>query len=728
MPRPGGQAGRVPDPMSRSGATLPHVLRRGGDEQAGDRADGGGPVKPTAGAGSLADRLSPGARRLAEVSAVLGPAFSVDDLAEVLGTRIGQLLPDLRELTDSGLLTADDRGLVFTSEPARRACHRAIAEPIRLALHREIGALLLARGEAPLAAAEHLAAGATPGDRTEIEALDRANGRLAAVSPGLAADTALLAVELTDREDAGRFARVVVAVDSLVAAQRIDEAAELARSVLLADDVPPLDRARLLLALASIQLMDGHVARAITQAHDVVDQAGLPDDVYAEAEVTKLTALVMLGRLAEARQQAEAILGGVNRPQCDTTLAGALTILALVAWTDGRPTDALALLNRAVQRADTSRRESRRLHPRLGAAFILATMGEFEASERLVSDAYDEIEATADGVWAAGPAVVRSFLNLAAGRLDAAVADARRGLRLGERGSGFFVPAGEWVLACVALHRGDLRAAAAHVSRYRGELAMSSGWLSPGAYLWVEARLADARGDRELAATILQQVFDRIHDHRRLLVDEPAAAAWLVRAALAVGDRPRAEAVVLCADQLAATNPTVTQLAAVAMHVKALLTCDPDALARAAGGYRHPWARASAHEDAGVVLGAAGERDVAQAQLETALACYRTAGAVRDADRMRARIDGLATWPRRRRHGLRPGVGWASLTDTERRVALVIADGRTNAESATVLGLSRHTVDFHLRQIFRKLGIRSRVELTRIVIENHVARSSRELA
>ena len=55
--------------------------------------------------------------------------------------------------------------------------------------------------------------------------------------------------------------------------------------------------------------------------------------------------------------------------------------------------------------------------------------------------------------------------------------------------------------------------------------------------------------------------------------------------------------------------------------------------------------------------------------------------------------------------------GWASLTDAEMRVALSVAEGRTNMEAADMLHLSRHTVDFHLRHIFRKLNLDSRVEL-----------------
>lgn len=61
--------------------------------------------------------------------------------------------------------------------------------------------------------------------------------------------------------------------------------------------------------------------------------------------------------------------------------------------------------------------------------------------------------------------------------------------------------------------------------------------------------------------------------------------------------------------------------------------------------------------------------------------------------------------------------GWASLTDTEREVANLVAEGLTNREVAGKLFLSRHTVDFHLRQIFRKLDVASRVGVVHVVLE-----------
>ena len=60
-----------------------------------------------------------------------------------------------------------------------------------------------------------------------------------------------------------------------------------------------------------------------------------------------------------------------------------------------------------------------------------------------------------------------------------------------------------------------------------------------------------------------------------------------------------------------------------------------------------------------------------------------------------------------------------SLTESELKIAHLVAGGATNREVAQRLFLSPHTVNSHLRNVFAKLGIRSRTELSRFINEHH---------
>ena len=96
---------------------------------------------------------------------------------------------------------------------------------------------------------------------------------------------------------------------------------------------------------------------------------------------------------------------------------------------------------------------------------------------------------------------------------------------------------------------------------------------------------------------------------------------------------------------------------------------------------------------------------------EEALDRYERAGADAWSARMRARLRalGVRRGPRGPRH--RPADGWESLTATERAVSLLVAEGLTNGAVARRLYMSPHTVNTHLRHVFAKLGVSSRMEL-----------------
>lgn len=65
------------------------------------------------------------------------------------------------------------------------------------------------------------------------------------------------------------------------------------------------------------------------------------------------------------------------------------------------------------------------------------------------------------------------------------------------------------------------------------------------------------------------------------------------------------------------------------------------------------------------------------------------------------------------RTGTAPGL--SGLTPQQLRIARWVAEGATNREVALALSVSTRTVDYHLRKAFAALGVRSRVELARLV-------------
>jgi DNA-binding CsgD family transcriptional regulator len=125
-----------------------------------------------------------------------------------------------------------------------------------------------------------------------------------------------------------------------------------------------------------------------------------------------------------------------------------------------------------------------------------------------------------------------------------------------------------------------------------------------------------------------------------------------------------------------------------------------------------PLESASAMEDLGGTL-VAGDRDAGVDVLGRALAVYTQIGAAWDARRVRSKLRDLGV--RRRIAAVEADTdGWAAMTASELAVAQLVAEGLTNREVADRLFISPHTVNSHVRHVFAKLGINSRVELARL--------------
>ena len=187
----------------------------------------------------------------------------------------------------------------------------------------------------------------------------------------------------------------------------------------------------------------------------------------------------------------------------------------------------------------------------------------------------------------------------------------------------------------------------------------------------------------------------------------------LARIALATNDQELATSAMATAELRSELNPAARTIAATAAHVRGLLTGDDRLLAHAVELLPAPLA--------GAGLGTRGSRGAAHLRsarteegievLGSALSIYAGCGAVWDSRRVRSRL---------RAHGVRRRLvtpereetGWAAMTDSELAVARLVTQGLTNREVAEQLFVSPHTVSSHLRRVFSKLGINSRVALT----------------
>jgi DNA-binding NarL/FixJ family response regulator len=169
--------------------------------------------------------------------------------------------------------------------------------------------------------------------------------------------------------------------------------------------------------------------------------------------------------------------------------------------------------------------------------------------------------------------------------------------------------------------------------------------------------------------------------------------------------------------------PLATSWARRAAAAVALHEGDPEkaaelALASAAAAHEAgaPIEAALSMTLAGRALARAGEQERAIGELQRAAADLDECGALRFRDQAERELGKLGHRVHRRtRPGAADAGGLASLTEREFQVARLVADRKTNPEIAATLYLSLKTVETHLRNIFRKVDVASRVELARLV-------------
>jgi ATP/maltotriose-dependent transcriptional regulator MalT len=363
-----------------------------------------------------------------------------------------------------------------------------------------------------------------------------------------------------------------------------------------------------------------------------------------------------------------------------------------------------------------------------------------------------------------GPLYARSRFHLAHDRLDDAGADLRALVyTLRQRGSAESLGQCLCGLAQVEVHRGRCRQALT-VARHGLRAAEQSG-LSQGP-AWYTVALAEAAGgsfDEALAAAEKARRHSEDEDDRlflpralhaegriRLLRGEEAAAAELLRAAggmetaqglgdpavrrwhgdlaealARVGALAEADEVVARARTQAARLARRSVLAAVerAAALVGEARGDLDAAARgletAAAAFHalpYPLEEAATLLALGRVLRRREEPRASRAALAGALRIFTRCGARPWVAVTLAERNGTGAGPAGAAPPRPPGVWADRLTVTERSVVTRVAQGASNREIAASLVVSVKTVEAALTRVYRKLGVRSRVEIARLVM------------
>jgi DNA-binding CsgD family transcriptional regulator len=282
--------------------------------------------------------------------------------------------------------------------------------------------------------------------------------------------------------------------------------------------------------------------------------------------------------------------------------------------------------------------------------------------------------------------------------------------------------AGIVALGRVAIHTGDTRQA----RRLRGiaRVMLEQGTPAVRRHAgWLLALLAMAEADAEAAREWVRA--PSAPDGRAILPRFPfdiADEVMLVRIGLAAQDDELAQLALATSLRRSELNPGIRSIAGTAAHVRGLLERNHADLRAAVDLFERaprPLELAAALEDLGAEL-AATDRDAAVDVLGRSLAVYTELGATWDARRVRSRLRELGV--RRRLVAAEPETnGWAAMTAAELAVARLVAEGLTNREVAERLFVSPHTVSSHLRHVFSKLGITSRVELARVARDYEIA-------
>ncbi|NMO51503.1 AAA family ATPase [Actinoplanes sp. TBRC 11911] len=564
----------------------------------------------------------------------------------------------------------------------RSAVHAALAtgavDPVRALRHR---ALRSGRPDATVARSLALAARRHSG-RAAAElyllAADRCPHTLAPLRLDWLVEAARTAITGGAAELAGRAAEAVIAADAPaghrvrarlvlldLAGQGLAEMGETFAAALAEAGDDPALLAPIRLRLTWAAFLAGDLDEASAEAGRAASAARLAGDPTAEAmalcvlaQVQRLRGLSWSDTLAQA-------LALPATPSPDWLHYGPRYMAARFAMVDDRLDEARAELLTLLAIAEDDRIGEARVEVLRSLSEVATRAGRCREA---LQYAHRAVDAAQDAGLSPGPTwYTAAIAELAGGSLTAAAGFARRGVRASEQeGDRLYLRRNLHALGQASLRAGETRAGVEALRRLR-DLEAGTGAADPMIVRW--------HGDLAGGLAVLGE-----HD---------AAAAVLAEARVAVGGAvsaylDRATAVVL--SERGEADSAVVLSAAAARRFEELRQPIEQAhsLLVQGGAERRRRRYAAARVAIGAALAIFLAADAKPWAEQTSLALARTSAA-----------------------GFLPG-----FTPTELKIATLVRDGATNREIASRLYLSVKTVEATLTRVYRKLGVRSRTQLS----------------
>jgi DNA-binding NarL/FixJ family response regulator len=711
--------------------------RRGTGLDASTDLSLGGARVPRIVAAALAEELgllTADARLVLEGAAVAGDPFDPEAAAAAAGTAESTAIDALDELLRFDLVRETDvpRRFRFRHPLVRRSVYESTPGGWRLGAHERSGGELLRRGASASARAHHVERAARHGDLVAIATLREAGEAAAQRAPASAARWYAATLRLLAAETpADERVELQLALSAALAATGQFEkshAALIECTTIVPDDADAL-RIRVAVACAGVERLLGRHTQARSRLETALDELREPESPEAVALMLELASDSLLRMDYDAIHGWAARACAVAEPLGDPVLsaaaqamqalaaamAGAISDAKLhcdraAALVDGLPDEHLAkhldgLANLATAEMYTDRFEASGRHaeralaigratgqgdlfplifPMLGTARWL--QGRIAESVQIFDDAIDAARMLGNVQGLAWNLFNRAFVATVAGDSETAISDATESIELAKALDDSLISAhAAWALAGALLEIGQAEKAAELLIASTGgeELRLiPGGWRAYGLEL-------------------------------------------LTRCLLAAGRRPEAERAAQAA-AACAKDVGLPMASGVAVRAAAILSLDRG---DAAGAAEQALTSATTLEEAGSLVDAAistalagrslaqaGDRVGAAAELERAAAAFASFGCTGQQAKAERELRKLG---RRMGPRGRPGkpdeLGVGSLSERELEVARLIVDRRTNSQIAATLFLSQKTVETHIRNMFRKLDVSSRVDLARAV-------------